>query len=330
MKKIIFLFVIIFILYCGFYMSYAVTETVYLNSNKNILEIGEEIEVFAFLENNSVVAFNLALYYDNEKLEYISGPENTNVINNRIIHVWHDETGGDSPKNSQIAKFIFKAKADGIATFSIDGDFYNDKFQLMQTEFKDIDVQITNNEDIKNVNIENIEDIEILANKNAKLETLAIENILLNPPFDANINEYSVEISENIERLNILAVPESEGAKIEIIGNEELKVGNNIIKIEIVAQDGITKKSYKINAYKRNTNEEKLYVKEQEENTKKLEKIYEVQQTNSEIKMTNDVILNTNEAKKDPNSIKIILASVFIALGIVIVSFMIIKKIKKS
>ena len=45
--------------------------------------------------------------------------------------------------------------------------------------------------------------------------------------------------------------------------------------------------------------------------------------------MTNDVILNTNEAKKDPNSIKIILASVFIALGIVILIFMIIKKIKK-
>ena len=95
MRKMIFIYgIIIFILYCSFSMSYAIMqETVYLDSNKDVLQKGEEVEISAFTENNNVAALNLNLYYDNEKLEYISGPENTNVIDNRIIHVWYDENG---------------------------------------------------------------------------------------------------------------------------------------------------------------------------------------------------------------------------------------------
>ena len=231
MKKIIWLYcVIIAVLYVSFYSSYAiVSETVYLNRNKDILEIGEDIEVYVTLENSNIVAFNLNLYYDKTKLEYISGPENTNVIENRILYVWHDETGGNRPKNGELAKFTFRAKEEGIANFNIDGEFYNNVPELIQTEFKGSSVQIGKETvieqndviSVEKVNFENSEHMTTgLEKNNTDLETLAVQDILLYPPFDKMIKEYSIEVSENIKKLNILAIPENENAKVQIIGSE--------------------------------------------------------------------------------------------------------------
>ncbi len=330
MKKIIWLYcVIIAVLYVSFYSSYAiVSETVYLNRNKDILEIGEDIEVYVTLENSNIVAFNLNLYYDKTKLEYISGPENTNVIENRILYVWHDETGGNRPKNGELAKFTFRAKEEGIANFNIDGEFYNNVPELIQTEFKGSSVQIGKETvieqndviSVEKVNFENSEHMTTgLEKNNTDLETLAVQDILLYPPFDKMIKEYSIEVSENIKKLNILAIPENENAKVQIIGSEELNTGNNLIKIEVTAEDGKTKSEYEINAYKRNTEEEKDYIEEQEENEKKLEQIYDAQKTSGEIEVPKNSKVESISEK--PDFIQIVIVSTLAILVIGIVAF---------
>ncbi|MCI9016803.1 MAG: hypothetical protein HFJ53_06545 [Clostridia bacterium] len=91
---------------------------------------------------------------------------------------------------------------------------------------------------------------------NANLENLAIENVTLNPEFDKDITEYKVEISSIEEKLNILAIPQIEGAQVQITGNENLQFGENIIKITVIAKDGITTKDYTINIYKKTQEEE--------------------------------------------------------------------------
>ena len=53
----------------------------------------------------------------------------------------------------------------------------------------------------------------------------------------------------DIKKLNITAKPENEKSKIEIMGNENLKEGDNFIKVIVTAEDGKTIKTYKINAY---------------------------------------------------------------------------------
>lgn len=91
---------------------------------------------------------------------------------------------------------------------------------------------------------------------NASLENLAIENVVLTPEFSADIFEYSAKVGSTIDILNILAIPQIEGANVTIKGNENLQFGENIITISVVAKDGITKNDYIINVYKKTVEEE--------------------------------------------------------------------------
>lgn len=120
-----------------------------------------------------------------------------------------------------------------------------------------------------------------LSSANTNLEILAIENYLLNPPFENNITQYKLEVSNDTINLNVFAVPESEQGKVNISGNENLKEGNNNIIVTVTAPNEITKREYKITAYKRNISEEENYNKEQEDNKEMLEEAYEMHNTSA-------------------------------------------------
>ena len=343
------------------------TGTVYLNTNKEIVEIGEEIEVTINIENIKTAAFTAYINFDDTKFEYISGTENTNVIGNRVITLWFDQLGGKQAKTGELIKLKFKAKANGLANFVVSGQFYSENGQLIETDFKELQVEVgkketkltsdeqgtdTNksNADLKSLRVDiegivptfdknvkqyylNIQNtinnidvlavaenpkssIEITGNTNLKdglnvisikvvsedktqeniyninvtktanldtantnLETLAIENVLLNPPFDNTITHYNIEVSNSTTQLNILAVPENENASTSISGNNDLKEGNNQIVVSVIASNGFTKKDFIINAYKRNAQEEEQFISEQEMQQEKLEEAYEIEQT---------------------------------------------------
>jgi len=63
------------------------------------------------------------------------------------------------------------------------------------------------------------------------LSTLLIQGLSLNPSFKVGIYEYTVELNEDLTSLDIDAKANDENATIEIIGNEELQEGENIVKI---------------------------------------------------------------------------------------------------
>lgn len=359
------------------------TSTVYLNTNKEIVEIGEEIEVTINIENIKTAAFTAYLNFDDTKFEYVSGTENTNVIGNRVISVWFDQFGGKQAKTGELIKLKFKAKAEGIANFVVSGQFYSENGQLIETDFKEIQVEVgkketkltsdeqgtdTNksNADLKSLrvdiegivptfaqdvkqyylNIQNtINDIDVLAvaenpnssieitgntnlkdginvisikvisedktqeniyninvtktanldTANTNLETLAIENVLLNPPFDNTITHYNIEVSNSTTQLNILAVPENENASTSISGNNDLKEGNNQIVVSVTASNGFTKKDFIINTYKRNVQEEEQFINEQEKQQEKLEEAYEIEQTSKVEENISEEISNNNK-----------------------------------
>ena len=56
-------------------------------------------------------------------------------------------------------------------------------------------------------------------------------------------------INEKLTELEILAQTQTEEYTCEIIGNENLKEGENIIKVIVKDNDEEIKKEYKINAY---------------------------------------------------------------------------------
>lgn len=93
-------------------------------------------------------------------------------------------------------------------------------------------------------------------NVNTNLENLAIENVTLNPEFSADILEYSASVGSNIESLNILAVPQIEGANVKITGGDKLSFGNNVITITVTAKNGSNIKNYTVNVYRKTESEE--------------------------------------------------------------------------
>ena len=149
-------------------------------------------------------------------------------------------------------------------------------------ENRDAEVKITGNKNLKNglnkieisvtsvdksttadyiINVTKTDDSEAA---NADLENLAVENYTLSPDFQSTVTSYTVEISNEDENLNILAIAQNENAKVKISGNHNLKIGQNEIVITVTAPNGITEKNYIIHAYRRSEAEESTFEQEQQ------------------------------------------------------------------
>ena len=104
-----------------------------------------------------------------------------------------------------------------------------------------------NNDDNENKEDENTDD------ENAGglgLSNLVITGLELNPTFDANVYEYKVEFSEDLDTLEVIATANQENAKVEIVGNNNLQIGENLITIIVTSEDGETTANYQITVIK--------------------------------------------------------------------------------
>jgi len=64
-------------------------------------------------------------------------------------------------------------------------------------------------------------------------------DLILNPEFIFNMYEYSIDtiLPHTVKTLDVVSIANRENAKIEIIGNEELKTGENLITIKVTLTD---------------------------------------------------------------------------------------------
>ena len=375
MKKIVFCLVFLLILLGNCIKSFAMQnenqDSIYLNVSNTEIKNGEEFSFTINLANIDVAAFDMQINFNNELLEYVSGPQNTNVVGSKIITVWYDETGGEKPKqNCELVKYTFKVKEIESEYIAIQGEFYNaegtkiqsftDGIEIIaneetQTETIEISEEsevTSNNSKLKNLRLnhegmtpvfspdvieyyfltEDLSALEVTAipenptanvmitgnsnfkeglntivievtspdktsktqytisvtktkeleKANTNLETLAIENVTLEPEFANDIYQYHATVSNTTENLNILAIPEKQNAKVEVTGGENLQYGNNVVNIQVMAENGYTIKQYKINVYKRNEEEQKIADEEQKVNIQKLNAILEEQEEGDE------------------------------------------------
>lgn len=93
---------------------------------------------------------------------------------------------------------------------------------------------------------------------------------------------------------------------MQIVGNDNLQEGNNSIVLTVTAANGLTKRDYKIIAYKRNINEEKIYNEEQEQIKDKLDEAYKIEKISTDTE--ENVSQKTEQAQKN---------YYFIAVGII-------------
>jgi len=86
---------------------------------------------------------------------------------------------------------------------------------------------------------------------NAYLQSLFVENLTLVPEFSSEIFEYDLgKIDADVNTLKISAFPINENAEVEIIGNENMVVGENTIKVVVTSENGEVEKTYNLKVFK--------------------------------------------------------------------------------
>ncbi len=365
MKKLILIFILITLIIISLYNITLAKGEMQIIANKSVIEQNEEVDVSINILNTKIAALTIELYWDSSKLEYISGPENSNNLNNRILYTWVNENA-ENIDELNIESFKFKALQESVTSIAVTGEFYNSDGEKIEIESNNIEIKIgkeneqiesidnksenissdnadlailrlnhegitpefskyikeyyfVTDKDIQNLEItavpqnpkanltitgnnnlkmgENTIEIKIesqdktktstykiyltktinLEAANANLETLAVREAALEPEFDSNMTQYKVEIANDISNIDILAIPQKENAKVNILGNEEMKIGDNKIEINVLAENGTTHKKYEMLVHRRNVEEE---IKNQEEERNQAERLSTILENN--------------------------------------------------
>lgn len=228
MKKIINIIVILLLVFISINISYtsiaATTANVNLTSNKNTIEKNEEVEISINITGQKVASYLANIYFDDTKLEFVSGPENINVDKNNIKILWYDEQGGIGARIGELSKIVFKAKDNGIANIVISGEFYTDKAQLIQTKFENLQVQIGEEETVLEIQAKEEKGDNNEAN-NANLEQFRVDIEGITPEFKSDIYEYDLIVPNDIKDIEVLAIPKNPNAQIEVTGNTRVETG---------------------------------------------------------------------------------------------------------
>lgn len=217
--------------------------SIYLDVTNTEIKTGDEFSLSINLGNTNVSAFDLQIYFNDELLEYVSGPENTNVVGSKIITVWYDETGGEKSKqNCELVKYTFKAKEIGTEYIAIQGEFYNTE-GIEVENFTD-GIEIIANEETKTEFIEVSEQSQV-SSSNSKLEILRLNHEGITPIFSPDITEYYF-LTEDLTSLEVIAIPENVHSNVNVTGNTDFKDGLNTIVIEVTSLDKTSKTQYQI------------------------------------------------------------------------------------
>lgn len=243
----ILIFYCIFSFYTMFFYKVFASDVnnVFLSSSKDRFEIGEDIDVLLNLNSGETCAFTSYLYFDVSKLEYVSGPENSNVVGNCVIYVWYDSTGGNGATNGILTEFKFRAKNNGVANFSVDGEFFNKLGEEMKVNFGDLHLLVGS--ESQNFERKAVEEIGTDSQvQNVELKVLRLDREGMVPNFNVGVYEYYLTVLSDVNYIDVFAVAENSNASIEITGNSNLVDGLNTITVKVVSADKTQSKEYNI------------------------------------------------------------------------------------
>lgn len=270
MKKTLIIIGIIFVVLLSINNYSQAAGSVSLSATKSSVYVGDEFSISVNLSGASVATLTTRISIDTTKVEYVSGPSNSNFSNGKVIYTWTDPNGGASPISSgTIATFRFRAKSKGTANFSVTGDFYDANENAVKPTFSGKSVTIsevpsstpitpTTGENINTGGATSPSTSNNTAtptpsssvSTNAYLKSLQLNAEGISPKFNKNTTQYYLTVSNSVDLINVTASPENNSAKVSVSGNTGLKTGLNKISILVTAQDGKTKKTYTINVTK--------------------------------------------------------------------------------
>lgn len=92
--------------------------------------------------------------------------------------------------------------------------------------------------------------VQAVTSSDATLASLAIDSFELTPAFDPGIFEYNLVVSKNTTDVAVNAVPFNLNSSVEVVGEADLQMGDNVVTITVKAEDGEAILVYTVTIYR--------------------------------------------------------------------------------
>lgn len=207
-------------------------------SDPSVIE-GNEVTVvlkISSLDGGNLGNANLMLKYDNSYLEFISG--NNAEGGAGAIKI----SAGEDGKQEWVYNLRFKALKAGETNIEVSSD------EIYDVNGKSATISKKGSSKV-------IIAAGASTSTNANLSSLSVSEGALEPEFNSDTTEYTMNVGADINSINISAVAAEANSSVEISGNENLVEGENKVNINVKAADGSTSKSYTITVMKAVTSE---------------------------------------------------------------------------
>jgi len=293
----------------------------FYNKNGEKIEIEDEMLELQIGEKRKQVQENEqneAELYETQTNENVT-KDNTNL---KILRL--DKEGITPNFSSDIKEYYFVANTNinSLEVTAVPENINANVTITGNTNLKDglntIKIKVESEDKTKNSNyIISVTKTSNIQKANTNLENLAVRNGTLSPEFNNNITKYMVELENYIDKIDILAIPESMNATVEIKKDDILKIGDNQIEVIITAEDNMTQKKYEITAHRRTAEEQIKYEEEKQKQEKILANILEERQIEENREENNDTTREQNN-RKNVKIYIIILAIILAIISIII------------
>ena len=208
---------------------YAASASFSVSSSSRSVIVGNTFKVTITLSSSSSLgSWEFDVKYDTSKLSLISS---TLESSNHSVGVVDN-----SKTKSKSYTLTFKAKASGTAKIYVDNSLvYGYDENVMKAS-----------EGSVSVNVMTQEEVEASYSSDNTLKSLTVSDYNLEPKFDKNTLEYSLEDENDVREISVSAKANDSKADVDGTGKHTLEEGNNKITIRVTAENGNVK-NYVIN-----------------------------------------------------------------------------------
>lgn len=200
-----------------------------VTTNKTTVVVGSTVKITVGVSGSDAAGWEYCLNYDSSMFS-LTSHSSTCVL------------GGTLAGNKSVT-FTFKAKKSGSYTFSLrDASILNDSAKEVLTSSGKVTVRAKTQAEI-----------EASYSTNANLSALRVVDHVISPEFNKDKLEYTLEVENNVESIEIKATRADSSASISGTGVKELTEGVNKFNIVVTAEKG-NKKTYVLNVTRKELN----------------------------------------------------------------------------
>ncbi len=237
MKKRIIVFISVVFCFFAFLVNVKALNKIYFDSDSLSIMPGETKEIGVFVDSDKS--------FTTLKMNVITTSNDINFAD--IIYNEHFTKTINGNSVVLTSKTALKSGTK-IATINIKA---SDNIKFEETGYIKLNNLFLNNVQLDNVSLK----VEVLNEKVSNTYLKSITSDIIKIDFSKDTYDYEYEVSNDVKKLDLVAIAEDENSKINI-SDQNLKVGKNIIKITVTSSDN-DKKVYTLVINRKENTEEK-------------------------------------------------------------------------